>query len=579
MRIVSSAVVTAILAGCLFPQFAKARETKVRRPVALATSSDGKWLYVANRESGSLSIVDVSKQMVAAEIPVGLRLSDLVRLDDRTLLALDEKAHELLLLKGEGVDWKVTSRIGVAPFPVRLLWASEQGHCFVASLWSKTVSRVEFSQGEPKSPRRMALVKTLELPFEPREMCLTEERKHLIVADAFGGTLAVLDAKSLKQIALRKVPGHNIHGLAQSQDRKRLLVAQQELNPLAHSTQDDVHWGNMLANLLVSLALEDLSNPHPGGRIHRIPRELGTAGRGAGDPGAIHIGSKGQIAIALSGVNEVALSNEGGLSFQRIPVGRRPVAVTSSGEGRLFVANMFSDSISIIDPGKPTQTAEISLGETPVLRPDQLGEMLFYDSRLSYDGWMSCHSCHTDGHSNGQLNDNQSDGAFGTPKRVLSLLGVGETGPWAWNGEMKTLKQQIASSIEKTMQGDNPAEAQVDALAAFLETLPAPPASTKEENTTDVRLGRELFEALDCRRCHSPPLYTTPEIYDVGLKDSAGNKKFNPPSLRGVGRRPRLFHDGSASSLEDVFVKHKHQLPRELSNEERDRLLRFLRSL
>ena len=48
---------------------------------------------------------------------------------------------------------------------------------------------------------------------------------------------------------------------------------------------------------------------------------------------------------------------------------------------------------------------------------------------------MSCHSCHTDGHTNGQLNDNLSDfKTFGAPKRVLSLLGKRDTMPLAWNG-------------------------------------------------------------------------------------------------------------------------------------------------
>jgi cytochrome c peroxidase len=94
-----------------------------------------------------------------------------------------------------------------------------------------------------------------------------------------------------------------------------------------------------------------------------------------------------------------------------------------------------------------------------------------------------------------------------------------------------------------------------------------------------VETGRKLFQALDCRRCHAPPLYTTPEVYDVGLKDAAGHRQFNPPSLRGVGRRPHLFHDGSASSLEDVFVNHKHQLNRDLTKEELEDLLQFLRSL
>ena len=194
----------------------------------------------------------------------------------------------------------------------------------------------------------------------------------------------------------------------------------------------------------------------------------------------------------------------------------------------------------------------------------------------------SHHSCHTQGHSNGQLNDNLSDGSFGTPKRVLSLLGVGQTGPWAWTGEVKTLEQQMTNSIKNTMQGKAPTDEQVAALVAYLKTLPAPPipnALAVVRNASEIQRGEELFQSLDCQRCHMPPTYSSPRAYDVGLTDSVGNKKFNPPSLRGVGRRNSLFHDARATSLKDVFAKHKHQLNRELSTAELDRLLQFLRSL
>src|SRR5262245_17127001 len=94
--------------------------------------------------------------------------------------------------------------------------------------------------------------------------------------------------------------------------------------------------------------------------------------------------------------------------------------------------------------------------KSPRLSLAQRGELLFYDARLSHDGWMSCHSCHTDGHSNDQMNDNFSDRSFGSPKRVLSLLGVKDTLPLAWSGQVKTLEEQIQNSVTSTMQREDP---------------------------------------------------------------------------------------------------------------------------
>src|SRR5439155_22565757 len=115
--------------------------------------------------------------------------------------------------------------------------------------------------------------------------------------------------------------------------------------------------------------------------------------------------------------------------------------------------------------------AEVALG--PRVEPSRVGrgELLFYDARLSHDGWFSCHSCHTDGHSNGLLADTLADGSYGTPKRVLSLLGVGDTGPWAWNGGVKDLGAQVRKSVATTMQGAKLSPGQEGDLVAYLGTL------------------------------------------------------------------------------------------------------------
>jgi len=41
----------------------------------------------------------------------------------------------------------------------------------------------------------------------------------------------------------------------------------------------------------------------------------------------------------------------------------------------------------------------------------------------------ACHSCHTDGHTNGGLFDTLNDGRYENLKKVLSLRGVTRTGP------------------------------------------------------------------------------------------------------------------------------------------------------
>ena len=105
------------------------------------------------------------------------------------------------------------------------------------------------------------------------------------------------------------------------------------------------------------------------------------------------------------------------------------------------------------------------------------------------------------------------------------------------------LEEQFSNSINKTMQGAPPTADQIGALVAYLTTLPAPSAPS-----------------------------------DLAANRTAGNRRFNPPSLRGVGRRQSSFHDARAS-LTDVLTEHKQQLRRELSEAELKALLEFLRSI
>jgi YVTN family beta-propeller protein len=311
----------------------------------------------------------------------------------------------------------------------------------------------------------------------------------------------------------------------------------------------------------------------------------GEQGRGGGDPADVLVTKGGTLLVALSGVNEVAVRDRQGVGVRRIPVGRGPTALTASKDRRLvYVANTFDDSVSAIDTAKGEVVATIALGAPAKPTDAQLGEMLFHDARLSLDGWYSCHSCHTDGHTSGRRNDNFTDSSFGSPKQIPSLLGAADTRPWAWDGTVAELEDQAGKSILGTMHG--PAKGasveNVKALAVYLRTLKPPPSVEAARGSLDpaaVGRGKKVFEQRDCARCHQPPAYTAPRTYDVGLHDEWGKASFNPPSLRGVGQRDSLLHDGSAKGLREVFSRFKHPDGEEVPDGELPDLLAFLRSL
>src|SRR5690606_30137092 len=139
-------------------------------------------------------------------------------------------------------------------------------------------------------------------------------------------------------------------------------------------------------------------------------------------------------------------------------------------------------------------------------------------------------------------------------------------------------------SVESSMQGESLPAVQVSDIVAYLHTLTPPPPINEgewtEEQQAHIAAGRQVFERLQCGRCHVPPLtFTIDLMFDVGLEDEGGLKQFNPPSLRGVGHRQRFFHDGRAGSLREVFTEYGHQLDEAPAAEELEALLMFLESL
>lgn len=577
-------------------------QTMFRRPSAVVFA-DGR-LIVANQRSGTISFVDPARTESVREIKVAQQLSDLVQLPNGNLLACDESAGQLLLLDRASDSITVQASIAVGYSPVSTCVAPDGSWCSVSLLWAHQLALVDLRASDSSKAHAagmggptISLRKTVDLPFAPRKQCLLPDGKTLVVADSFGHMLAVVDVPSGSIRAIRSVEGHNIRGLCLSADRSQLLLSHPILTQRLPTTHDNIFWGSVMGNAIRAIDLPNVLNLPPGSEIrdpsnpvvpigHWSLYALGEQGNAAGDPNAMIVAPDGRVIVALAGVDEVAIGSLHDGLFQRVPVGRRPTAVAIDPNGRtLYVANTFDDSVSVIDLSAPTprRTTTISLGPQPPLTPADRGERLFYNSRLTRDGWFSCNTCHTDGHTCGLLNDNLSDGTYGTPKRIPPLGGVGDTAPYAWNGSNATLEDQIRHSILLTMDG-KPAGASdqnVADLAAYLRTLPPAPSRALARGRIDedaIARGARAFQQWDCDHCHEAPTFTSPRTYDVRHPDELGQRKWNPPSLRGVSQLPAFFHDNSAATLRDVLYRFKHPHGEDLSGQVDD-LVAFLESL
>jgi cytochrome c peroxidase len=553
-------------------------EPHKRRPVtAVLVGKDGP-LIVGNR-CGSVSVISRDGQSVR-EFSLGREISDLCPVPGGSLvLASDFGGHELILMQPALDTVSVVNRIAVAKYPVDAAMSPTGQLCCVASLWSRrlTLIEVDFAAGPDSA---FGAMRTIDLPCAPRRVVFLDDTT-VLVTDAFGGRLVVIDTVTGRIRSVRELAAHNIRDVALDGNGD-VWLTHQILHPKGRTEREHIHWGILLENQLTALPVAALLDDDAD--LKQIARrtEVGEPGIGAGDPDAIAITSD-RLLVTLAGTAELALIDRVGVRELRVTTGPRPVAVVvDETRRRAFVVNSLDDSITVVDLDSLRCLEPISLGPTPTTGPVERGEQAFFNADLSHHRWMSCHSCHTDNHTNNRLADTLGDGRYGNAKRVPSLLGAAWTVPWGWDGSKMLLDDQVRQSLHSTMHVENLDERTVTDIAAYLSTLDPPPSvshAREELSSSLIAAGRQVFNQSGCVRCHQPGQFTTTGSFDVGLTDETGLNEFNPPSLLGVSQRDRLFHDGRAKSLDAVVHEFGHQLNATLSPQKIQQLLTFLRSL
>jgi len=226
-----------------------------------------------------------------------------------------------------------------------------------------------------------------------------------------------------------------------------------------------------------------------------------------------------------------------------------------------------------------------------------LGELLFWDPRLSLDNRLSCASCHDPAH--GYAGAKRQNTANGKPnlRRAPTLVNLAWQKELGWDGRYGSITDHLPAHILGQMGSDltavvtrinavpgyrahfqrlGDAKAETDvalhALAAFTLTRYAGDATwdrveRSPDAPKDLVAGYQIFQTrAQCSVCHTPPLYTDHRYHRLGLIASADEGRgrvdesqkgaFKTPSLRGAAQREMFFHDASAGSLDAAIDWH-----------------------
>jgi DNA-binding beta-propeller fold protein YncE len=550
------------------------KSTSFSRPVSIAASNDGSLLLIANQDSGDVSVVDLDNDDVTRSPRLARSINDIaVSPGSSRVLLLDTCAKRLVSVNFEGNEWHAAQDMPLEIRPTQLATSGGGRLLCVTSCWDKAICIVQLS---PAGIPIAESAKVFPLDFNPRHVVALPDARFL-VADAFGGRLAVIDGNTRSKhdaiIATQILFGHHIGGLAISKNGKRILIAHQVLSHVAHTTRDDIHWGSLMQNVVSLISTDSLAQDFETFDHLRRVIPVGDTGNAAADPAGVSFWKDGLV-VASSGSNRVWVTDSPEGILNDIDVGSCPTDIAILPDGRVAVVNQLDDTVSIVSLTDHNTDATYGTAASD-LSAEQRGERLFFSGVLSHDRWMSCSSCHVDGHTPDLLADTMGDRAFGSPKRIPSLIGTSETGPWGWLGNKSTIQDQIRQTLKSTMHGGSTADDVVADLSAFIATLTHPAIDLPLE--TDP--GWQLFERRGCGRCHKLPQLTNATTYDIGITDESGHTEFNPPSLRGLRNRSRYLHDGRFDSLEQLLRSHPDPDAAPLNRADRGVLQNFLLSL
>jgi YVTN family beta-propeller protein len=607
---------------------AKAREGIYRSPLSVAVSPDGKTLYVSDRTSGCVTVLDATTNKKISDVQIGGEPNGLcLSPDGKVLYVARRKANSIALI--DTAKATVAGHIRVGPWPVAVALAPKSNRLYSCNRGNHTVSVVDLTRGREIGRVRVSR--------DPVFAVVAADGSRLVVANflpAGAGTdrdpaseISIIDTKTMRQTATVKLPRGSTmaRGIWVSPDGKWAYVTHLLGRFDLPVTQLEQGWVHTTALSIIDLAkseplatvlLDDLTKgaadpwavigSRDGGKLwvsHRGVHEVSTL-----DIERIHELLEGKIPAELAEIKDAQRDN----IWVRIKKDKRQITELtrdltamhisktlargpSGGKGptgmalgpdekKLYVANYYGASVGVLDANSGKLLATISMGDQPSPDAARRGEIFFHDATQCYQRWHSCASCHLDaGRTDALTWDFLRDG-IDNGKDVISLVNMHRTSPH----NRRATRPNPWECMESGVVGSHhmpPAKSEVDDLLAYVKSLRSEPNPNLSTFAPAAKRGKVIFEGKgNCAKCHPGPWFTDNKSYDVGTA-SAGDPDgvYDTPSLIEAYRTAPYYHDGRAATMKDALTGHDpkglHGKLKNLTPKELEDLIAYVLSL
>jgi len=281
------------------------------------------------------------------------------------------------------------------------------------------------------------------------------------------------------------------------------------------------------------------------------------ANEGCRLPRAATLGTAGVLLVACAGedavvgytigttmVEKLRLAVPGGPMAVAVDPQRGEVVTLAAFDRKVHVHSSVGERVAVLDLlhvsglGLSAEAAE--------------GRRLFHsatEKQISSDG-RACASCHPDGRDDGLTWPTPRG-----PRQTIFLAGrLARQAPYGWDAEHASLPAHVTVTM-KNLGGEGLAPRRLDALAAWLREMPAPPRR-RVKGKLEAE-GAAIFASAKagCAGCHTVETELTDSAaHEVGSKTFADEKpEFLAPSLRFVGGSAPYFHDGRYRTLGELL--------------------------
>lgn len=238
----------------------------------------------------------------------------------------------------------------------------------------------------------------------------------------------------------------------------------------------------------------------------------------------------------------------------------------------------------------------------------KLGQVLYFDPRLSRSNMQSCASCHNPSFAWGDgLPKGIGENMHQLGRRSPTILNAAWSEALMWDGRFETLEEQALGPIEAEVEMNMPLDKLIEklsqiegypplfaaafdgdaeitsdriamAIATYERTVISGEASfdrwikgQRKAIPASAQRGFKLFNGkARCSVCHSGWRFTDDSFHDIGMPDEDVGRgaelpgilkmqhAFKTPGLRNIDQRAPYMHDGSLATLEAV-VDHYDQ--------------------